>query len=382
MLRKRITSLLLVFMLVIGTMPVTAFASENTEAEAAVNETEEEAQEAVQPEENIGASDEEAAAPSETEEETAIPDEEGPAPVEEAEEAVTEGEEEAEILLRGDLSEELAEEEPVVNEATGRVQGPEGDEDVAVMVYGAAMTEALNRASYSFSDFVAALKGEVQGVLADEKLPEMELYLVNSNNEEYRLTVNAVSDAAMISSFDVRGKNLGKIIEYLADLNQWIYEMIFDGVDSDSELYKIYGAENVPEGDYTLEIRKISGDGYTMYRPQNATSIPVHVGDDNVNYVGYDQKLGTLDAEIDLGFMDVDLGSITVYGPGIYLNAVTPGFSFTSADLGGNALPGTEFVMINRDETEKIIKAVFRLGKDTFTNAMNLVGTEGYTWKE
>lgn len=39
-------------------------------------------------------------------------------------------------------------------------------------------------------------------------------------------------------------------------------------------------------------------------------------------------------------------------------------------------------MLINRDETLKIVKAALALGKDTFTNAMNLVGTEGFTWEE
>ncbi len=209
----------------------------------------------------------------------------------------------------------------------------------------------------------------------------MELYLVNDNNEEYRLTKDAVDDAAMISSFEIKGSDMGKIIEWLGDICQWIYEKIFSGVGTIGQFYKIYGAENVPEGDYTLEIRKIKGEGYTLYRPSE-TTMKVHVGDSNVNYVGDRVNLGKIDLSIDIYITDIDLGDVTVYAPGIYLNTADPGFAFTSADLGGNALPGTEYVLVNRDETVKIIKAAYKLGKDTFTNAMNLVGTDGYTWKD
>lgn len=390
MLKKRIISLLLVLILITCAMPLSALASENTEAQALSDKADEEAAAPEETEEDMAVSDGESVLPP-AEEDGAVPvdrEEEITAP--EAEEAAGEGEEaedagaqtEDESSLLGVSPSALTEEEKVVNEATGRVQGPEGNQDVAVVVYGKTMAEALLGITGDFEDFAQALKSELQGVLANEKLPDVELYLVNSNNEEYRLTKNAASEAALISSFDIKGENLGKIIEYLADFCQWIYEMIFDGVDTIGQFYKIYGAENVPEGDYTLEIRRINGDGYTMYRPQNATAISVHVGDSNVNYVGYRQRLGTLDAEFSLGPIDIDLGNVTIYGPGIYLNTVDPGFSFTSADLGGNALPGTGFVLINRDETEKIIKAAYRLGKDTFTNAMNLVGTEGYTWKD
>lgn len=107
-----------------------------------------------------------------------------------------------------------------VNDETGRVAGPAGDEDVAVMVYGKTMAEALLGITDDFSSFAQALKGELQGILANERLPEVELYLVNSNNEEYRLTPDAVPDASLISSFDIRGKDLGKIVEWLSDISQ------------------------------------------------------------------------------------------------------------------------------------------------------------------
>lgn len=87
---------------------------------------------------------------------------------------------------------------------------------------------------------------------------------------------------------------------------------------------------------------------------------------------------------MDLGLFDIDLdvAEFEFSLPGVFMRAKTPGFTFRSADLGGNPLPGTEFMLINRDETVKIIKAAYALGKDTFINAMNLVGTEGFTWED
>ena len=399
-LKKRVLSILLILTMVASGIPVTALAAENTEA-VAVNESAEEFSDVPTDEDTISV-DEEADLDGQADENIVTADDESAVTVEEAEDSVdvdssiyeedeaasAEPEEESDaaseeqkVFLTDNLSDQQIE-AATVNEATGRVEGPAGNQKVAVMVYGKTMTEALLDITNSFSDFVQALKGEMKGVLANEKLPEVELYLVNSNNEEYRLTKNAVSDAALISSFSVEGEDVGKIVEFFADINQWIYEKIFSGTDTIGQFYTIYGGENIPEGDYTLEVRKINSDGYTMWRPSEDTNISVHVGDHNVNYVGYKQYLGRLDFNIDIGITDFDLGRVTVYGPGIYLNTVDPGFSFTSADLGGNALPGTEFVLINRDETEKIIKAAYKLGKDTFTNAMNLVGTEGYTWKD
>ena len=74
-----------------------------------------------------------------------------------------------------------------VNPSTGREPGPKGSEDVAVMVYGKSMADAVMKASYDFSDFVAALKSELKGILANEKLPEVEMYLVDGQNREYKI---------------------------------------------------------------------------------------------------------------------------------------------------------------------------------------------------
>ena len=105
-----------------------------------------------------------------------------------------------------------------------------------------------------------------------------------------------------------------------------------------------------------------------------------------VNYVGYEQELGsyTFNISLDQWLFDIDWDVFTVSFrmPGVFLDTREPGFTFRTADLGGNALPGAEFLLVNRDETEKIIRAAFALGKDTFTNAMNLIGTEGFTWEE
>ena len=270
-------------------------------------------------------------------------------------------------------------------EGTGREPGPKGDEDVAVMVYGKTVSDAVHKAGYNFTDFVAALKSELQGVLADETLPEVEVYLVNDQNQEYKLTKNAVEDAAFLSSFQFEADGL---LGWADDVFKWLedaFGWLISDIDTVGEFYDIYGAEDVPEGDYTLEIRKIDGDGYTLWAPEDGVT-RVHVGDDHVNYVGYKKELGSYDFDIEYDFgifeIDWDVFSVSFSMPGVFFDTREPGFTFRTADLGGNALPGAEFLLVNRDETEKIVRAAVALGKDTFTNAMNLIGTEGFTWEE
>lgn len=211
------------------------------------------------------------------------------------------------------------------------------------------------------------------------------MYLVNDQNQEYKLTKDAVPDAAFLSSFKYRAYGLIGYSEYIYSWIQGIWQWLVSDGETYGEFYRIYGATNVPEGDYTLEVRQINGEGYFPYQPSSG-SVKVHVGDDKVNYVGYEHSFAAdkLNIKMDLGLFDIDLdvAEFEFSLPGVFMRARTPGFTFRSADLGGNPLPGTEFMLINRDETVKIIKAAYALGKDTFINAMNLVGTEGFTWED
>lgn len=272
-----------------------------------------------------------------------------------------------------------------VNPATGREAGPAGNQKVAMMLYGKTISDAVMKSNYDIDDFWAALKSEAQGVLANEKIPEAEVYLVNDQNQEYRLEPSDGRGASMVNSFRLR---TGGIIAWLDDVFDWLtdfYDWVLGDVPTVGQLYKIYRADNVPEGDYTLEVRGLDRDGYTFRAPGTGTT-RVHVGTDSMNYVGYEQSLGHHEFNINIDLwvidFDVEVMSIDFTMPGVFLTTVDPGISFTSADLGGNKLPGADFVMINRDETEKIVKAAFALGKETFENAMNLVGTEGFTWED
>ncbi len=251
--------------------------------------------------------------------------------------------------------------------------------DVAVMVYGKAISDLVCEENYTLDNFEQALKDELQGYLANEKLPDVEMCLVSkSDGTEYPLNTNTVpSGAAFLSSFKIE---TGGIIGWIADVYralQTLFGWLVSDVDTLGELYKIYGAENVPVGEYTLEIKSINGDGYTLWAP-SGRNYSVTVQDGGINYLGYNMSLGSFDISI----WGVDIASAKLSMPGVFLKAEDPAISFTSADMGGNALPGTEFMLINRDEVEKIVKASVALGKDTFTNAMELIGTEGFTWDE
>lgn len=256
--------------------------------------------------------------------------------------------------------------------------GPAGDEDVAVMVYGKSISDIVCTGNYSLDSFSAKLKAELQGWLANEKLPEVEMYLVNDAGQGYKLTQEGKpKDAAFLSSFKVDASGLYGWLEYFTNAVQTVFGWLVNNVDTVGEFYKIYGATNVPEGDYTLKILKISGDGYRLWHPESG-DISVHVGDDSVNYVGYSIPLN----EYSLDAWGWNLATLKLSMPGVFLKAEDPGISFTSANYGGQAVPGAEFVLVNRDEVENIVKAAAVMGENTFTNAMRKIGSDGFTWNE
>lgn len=281
----------------------------------------------------------------------------------------------------------IPEESHDYNTVTGREIGPAGSEDVAVVVYGNTMTDLVMSHTGGFDAFLQALQAETQDLLANEEVPHVEMYLVNDKNQEYKLTENAVYDAALLSSFNYTANGILGFSETIFKWLQGAFGWAVQNIDGLQSLYRIYGATNVPEGTYTLEVRSLDKDGYTLCAPSSGT-VTVKVTDDarGTSYVGYEEPLGSVELKktVDLYFweFDVNLITATFTMPGVFLDARDPGFTFTSADFGGNAVPDSEFLLVNRDETEKIIKAAYALGKDTFNNAMDLVGTEGYTWEE
>lgn len=268
-----------------------------------------------------------------------------------------------------------------VNPATGREQGPEGDVPVAVMVYGDNITKLSTTPGLGFSDFLDAVKEEIKAVAGNNNVPEVEMYLVNKDDQEYKLTQENASETAFIASFKYRSEGDGGITGWFVDLVQSAYEWLFDDFDQVESLYRIYGAKNVPEGEYTLEIRSIEDDGFKLIKPETRElKVTVEKSATKTCYVGFDSMVGTLDLTIPL--IDVTIYKAIMTMPGVYLQSSEPGIEFTSANLGDQPVPGSEFVMVNRDETEKLIKAFYGLGKDTFQSAMSLIGTEGFTWEE
>lgn len=262
-------------------------------------------------------------------------------------------------------------------------------EKAVVIVYGEALSEAIldNRGS-SLDTFKQALTKITTNELSGVPLPEAGLYLVSRDRPgvEYKLEKNAVSNASVFSSFRLSGSN--GFWDFMMDVANFIkgaFSWAISFIPTIGQEYAIYGNNHVPQGNYDLVVRTLSGDSYKLREPSSGScymNVDCNNFVDDISYGGHQVRIGSIDFKIDLKLFDIDLGSIYLDLPGVFLKNSDPGFSFTSADVGGNKLPGTEFLLVNRDETEKIVKAALKLGKDTFENAMELIGEEGFTWEE
>ena len=138
---------------------------------------------------------------------------------------------------------------------------PQGNRKVAVMVYGELISDIAWKPGVSILNMSDQIKAEAQNLLANAKLPEMEMVLVSSEGYEYPLTKNAVPEAAFLSSFSFEAGGLAKwfsiVMGWLQDLWSWLVE----DMDTYGNLYAIYGATNVPDGTYTLKVRHIGDTG-------------------------------------------------------------------------------------------------------------------------
>ena len=283
----------------------------------------------------------------------------------------------------------------------------EGTGDVAVIVYGKAISEAFWAEETTLDTLTERITTNLQDALAGEHLPDCTFTLSGNGISK---TLKKDNSLSIISSMQFSNDKS----EFFDVLVNSIKDMIGEGLAKPeiAELLKdafvIYSAKDVPVGTYTLAVENIDANGYNLIKPESG-SVQVTVVENSTTFAGVPKEfssssvvkriadkiknsqnshwLDPFGVAQSLAGLAVDaiiekLPTISVEFPGYWLHRVDPGFKFIKTDLADKPLPGAEFLMVDRNETIKIVKAMAALGKDTFTNAMKLVGTEGFTWEE
>ena len=126
------------------------------------------------------------------------------------------------------------------------------------------------------------------------------MVLVSDDGYEYPLVNNGASDANFLTSVCLEADGMMSMgADAVKTIQDFIGKMIsampgMDTLDSLNQFYKLYGAENVPAGEYTLKVKAIRTDGYVLIQPESG-SVRVNVVDGRVNYVGYKKVLAEFD---------------------------------------------------------------------------------------
>ena len=237
---------------------------------------------------------------------------------------------------------------------------PNESGNVHVNVYGKLISEYL----YSDNDkdltaIMNLIKTQVKDSMAGEKIPECTIVLEGEDGTIYHFKKQKNPDTITDS------------IEFVGDVINKYYQTYVS-------------TEYIPDGPYTLKINNIDRDGYSLKAPASGElEVEVKLNNNALSFLNSKEThIGAMKEfkkEISGLFGTHTIGMAL---PGVYLNRVDSGISFIKTDLADAPLEGADFLMVDRNETIKIVKAMIALGKDTFTNAMKLVGTEGFTWEE
>ena len=183
---------------------------------------------------------------------------------------------------------------------------PVGEESVAVMVYGKLLADIVNNAEFSLDYVINTVKNAAQDALAGAKIPDVDMVLVSDEGYEYPLTKGGVEGATFATSFSLEADGMLSLgadaFKFVQDAFGQMLDKLLSvvGVEKFNQLFKVYGAMNVPAGEYTLQVRHIYGDGYKLIQPESG-SVDVNVVEGRMNYVGYNKILGELDVKQKLG---------------------------------------------------------------------------------
>lgn len=243
-----------------------------------------------------------------------------------------------------------------------------GTGTVIAVVYGQVMTDTFNgldegdASSKPLFDvgwlgdngYAAGLK------YAYDDVPEVELTLTNDNGEV------AFEKQSVQGSVFVKDTTEGNSIS--SDLNDIGVKKDLFHLSSGDGLVT-YVAE-VPAGKYTLTVKSID-EPYGLANNEYLTQT-VEVKANETVIVGESKTLA--------GYMNEKTGpwynqktvkvDHTLDFTGFWLRKEAKGFTFKTTDVTGEAVPGSEFVLINRDEIDAILKILISLGKDLFESGL------------
>ena len=139
--------------------------------------------------------------------------------------------------------------------------------------------------------------------------------------------------------------------------------------------------EDILIGDYTLVVDKIDQAGVVL---AEGKEIPVSVTEGTTE-IGHEKTIVKLPDSVTNSLIgSVIAGAINMVAKvkGLFLKH-QGSFEFTKVDAADHPLKDAEFLLVNRDETKKIIDYVYKLGKENFEQIVkNFQNEDVFSWEE
>ena len=261
---------------------------------------------------------------------------------------------------------------------------------VYVVVYGSALTEAIDAITTDGKLFEPTYSwgrengdngtaGAIKSVT--DTIPTVDIVLIAEDGTEVALNeATDLKGSALVS--DVREEGVDS---YAAELDK----MSASG-------YKVFTADVEP-GTYTVSVKAVEepyGLANTTYL---SSSVTVEAGQtvfagDTKAVKGYSERteqvwVGShterqwswsqfkyVDVVVDDYETQTFQDSHTLNFTGYFLRKETRAFSFTTTDVAGAPVQGSEFVLVNRDELLGLMKPIIGVGKEVFTTAVKNLG--------
>ena len=266
----------------------------------------------------------------------------------------------------------FAADDPAPAEPTEEV----GTGTVIAVVYGKVMNDTLegllneqsDKPLFNPSRFIVLLKddGFASGLkYAFDTVPNVDFALENAAGEQFSLTPDSQIKGSEYIEDLTTGKQLKEDLDEIGVSKDLIHALDGNGLT-------VYKAE-VPAGEYTFSVNSID-EPYGLANNDYLTQT-VEVKADETVVVGESKTLN--------GYMTENQGSLfrpkyvdvdhSLTFTGFWLRKETRGFTFRTTDVAEDAVAGSEFVLINRDEIDAILQILISLGKDLFESGLQNV---------
>lgn len=144
----------------------------------------------------------------------------------------------------------------------------------------------------------------------------------------------------------------------------------------DSSRFKVFKA-TVPAGTYTLELLKVV-EPYGLAGASSFSIDNVEVSAGETTIVGETKKVSGFTEQNNRTSLwdkwETTYKTLSFTGLFFEFRKETRAFSFTTTDVAGAPVQGSEFVLVNRDELLGLMKPIIGVGKEVFTTAVKNLG--------